>query len=247
MHLQRELNEFVTLGADVVDILIIDDDPDTHDFLTPCLEAEGFDVHSAHSGTAGLEMLHQHDLDLVLVDIRLPQIDGWEVCRRIRAFSSIPMVIISAVAQDDDDVVRGLSIGADDYLTKPLRPNVLTARVRALLRRSADVRWRDERKVYVDPHLTVDLHRSQVHVEGQRAALTRLEYLLLETLVVHAGQIVPLLDIVEELWSDEIDIEYARYVRIYIKRLRSIIEPNPSDPKYIITHRGLGYSFQPQA
>lgn len=228
-------------------ILIVDDDADTHEFITPYLQAQGFDTCSAYTGLGGLQMVQEYDPDLVILDIQLPQLDGWEVCQKIRSFSDVPVVIISAVAREEDDMIRGLNLGADDYLTKPLRPNMLKARLQAVLRRSTSPRWRDERRAYVDAHLTVDLYRHQVYVEGQRVPLSALEYRLLEILVSHAGHSVPTLEIVERLWSDAVDDDYARYVRIYVKRLREVIEPDPAAPVYIVTEHGFGYSFLPQS
>lgn len=227
-------------------IILIDDDTDTHDFLVPYLEAEGFNVHSAYTGYTGLQLVKRNDPDLVILDVRLPQTDGWVICQRIRSFSSVPILMISAIAQRDEDIVYGLNIGADDYLTKPIRPRVLGARVSALLRRNSYVNRRNHRHAYIDYHLMIDLDRQQLRVQGERLSLSALEYRLLELLVRNADYPVPTLEIIEELWSETVGDDYARYVRIYIKRLREMIEPDPRNPRYIVTEHGFGYSFSPQ-
>ena len=224
-------------------VVIIDDDSDTHDVLIPYLKSEGFDTYSAYSGTAGLEIVRGKDPDLVVLDVQLPQEDGWEICRSIRSFSNVPILMISAVAQDDNDVIHGLSLGADDYLLKPLRLNVFGARLRALLRRSTSPAWEANTLAYIDHRLMIDLSRRQVYVQGTRVSLSNLEFRLLELLLSSRNQVVPTLEIVENLWSDETNLEYMRYVRIYIRRLREALEPDPHHPQYIITEHGFGYRF----
>jgi DNA-binding response OmpR family regulator len=227
-------------------IVLVDDDADTHEVLTTYLESEGFDVLSAYTGPEGIYLVREHDPDLVILDIELPYMDGWDVCQRIRSFSGVPILMITAVAREDTDIVRGLDIGADDYLLKPIRLEVLKARVRALLRRSTNFDRLDKRRSYVDTRLVVDLDREQVQVEGQRISLSFLEYRLLRILVINIDRAVPMLEIVGELWSENVDDGYARYVRIYIQRLRSLIEPDPHNPRYIVTEHGFGYRFSSQ-
>jgi len=224
-------------------VVIIDDDTDTHDFLIPYLKSEGFDTYSAFSGKTGLEAVQSEDPDLIVLDVQLPQVDGWDVCRSIRSFSGVPILMISAIAQEDDDVVRGLSLGADDYLLKPIRLNVFGARLRALLRRSANPSWQVNKLAYIDHHLIIDLYRRHVVVQGSRLLLSNLEFRLLEILVANRNHTVPTLEIVEELWSDQTTPDYMHYVRIYIKRLREALEADPRHPQYIITEHGLGYQF----
>nr|MBN1229937.1 response regulator transcription factor [Anaerolineae bacterium] len=226
-------------------ILIIDDDPDTQEYLLPVLQSAGYEVIPALSGPEALDRLMRSDPDLVILDIRLPHMDGWEICQRIRAISKIPILMVTAAAQDDQDIVRGLNLGADDYLLKPLRPDVLVARIQALLRRSLELGWHSRRQAYMDSYLTVDLHREQVFVQGQRVSLTALEYRLLGILVRNRGITVPVAEIVEYLWSEEIDDTTAQYVRSYIWRLRKAIEPDPSNPRYLVTEHGFGYRFEP--
>ena len=222
-----------------MDIVVIDDDPDTQDILSLYLKSEGFHLFPALTGLEGLQLVKQHDPDLVILDVLLPQMDGWETCKNLRSFSSVPILMISAAHKDDEDVVRGLNAGADDYISKPIKPSLLKARVNALLRRSNHVEPTPGRSVYIDTHLRVDTHRQQVFVQGNRLSLSSLEYRLLEILVVNAPTAIPMVEIVEELWSEEVDNSYAQYVRIYIGRLRKHIEPNPQKPRYIITETWL--------
>lgn len=224
-------------------VVIIDDDIDTHDFLIPYLKSEGFDTYSAFSGKTGLKSVQSKDPDLIVLDVQLPQVDGWDVCRSIRSFSGVPILMISAIAQEDDDVVRGLSLGADDYLLKPIRLNIFGARLRALLRRSANPAWQVNKLAYIDDRLMIDLYRRQVYVRGSRISLSSLEFRLLELLVSNRNHTVPTLEIVEELWSDQTTSEYMHYVRIYVQRLREALEADPHHPEYIITEHGLGYQF----
>ena len=224
-------------------ITLIDDDLDTHQFLTTFLEAEGYDIQSAYNGEEGIQVIHNFDPDLVLLDIQMPEILGWEVCQQIRTFSDVPIMMISAFASEDSDEVRALGIGADDYMTKPLQLEVLKARMQALIRRSVKNEWRGKKQGYVDSHLTIDLHRKQIRVKGQLVSLSFLEYRLLEILARNPDYAVPMIEIIEELWSTKVDDSYARYVRIYVQRLRKHIEPVPSNPVYIVTEHGFGYRF----
>lgn len=227
-------------------IVLIDDDLDTHDYITLYLKSEGFEIYSAYTASEGLELTQQKDPDLVILDILMPQMNGWDTCRRIRTFSNVPVLMISAVACNETDIVHGLSIGADEYLTKPLKPLILQARINALLRRSNNATWRHSRQRYVDSHLAADLYRKEVFVRGERVSLSFLEYRLLELLIINAGIAVPTAEIIEELWSEDANNSHDRYVRIYIGRLRKLIEPEPHEPRYIVTEHGFGYRFNPQ-
>lgn len=227
-------------------ILIIDDDEDLHFFLTVYLESEGFTVYSAHIGGRGIRIVERRDLDLVILDILLPDMKGWEVCRQIRTLSSAPVIMVSAIAQENKDIVHGLTVGADDYITKPLHLEVLLARIQALLRRSTNLNWYQSRPSYTDHHLVVELYHRQVQVNGQSILLPPLEPQLLEILVRNINQTVTTLEIVEELWSGADTDNLIDHVYVYIGRLRKKIEPNPHDPCYIVTEYGVGYCFRSQ-
>ena len=228
-------------------VLIIDDEEDSQKLLTAFFQSEGFAVALARTSKEGLYNLKSFDPDLVVLDVRLPEMSGEEVCQRIRATSDVPIMMISAYARDNDDIIRGLNSGADDYLPKPLDYDLLKARVDALLRRSTKLEWRDDHPAYVDTHLVIDLNREQVRVGGQPTKLSPLEFRLLVLLVRNISQAVPSLEIVERLWPTAPPDEYIGYVHTYVKRLRDIIEPNPKKPVYIITEHGLGYRFVPQS
>ncbi len=225
-------------------ILVIDDDPDTCHLVDVVLGAEGHEVRSATSGEEGLQFLGRAHPDLVILDVMLPHLYGWEVCRHIRTFSDIPVVMISAFARTADDMVHGLECGADDYLPKPLDFNLLRAKVRVLLRRNAQGERRGEHPAYVDAHLTVDLQHQQVYVQGNPVHLSPLEWQLLEILVRNINQAVPAIEIVEELWPGaDVDARVS-HVYVYVERLRRVIEPDPQNPRYVVTEHGLGYRFQ---
>lgn len=227
-------------------IVIIDDDEDYLEILSLHLQSEGFSVFGSGEGLDGIQLVKQIDPDMVLLDVRLPYMDGWETCQKIRSFSEVPMIMISSVAKDEQDIIRALNLGADDYLTKPISSAILKAKVYALLRRSNNISWRQDRPTYIDEYLKVDLNRQEVSVNNTHISLSFLEFRLLEVLVRHANEVVTMLEIVEYLWT-ETDIDrYQSYVRIYISRLRHQIEPEPSDPIYIVNVHGLGYRFMPR-
>lgn len=233
-------SDFIAL----MDIILIDDEPDTHEFLGWYLESEGFTVRSAYNGMDGLALMNRHSPDLVILDVFMPQLGGYEICERIRQFSDVPIVMISAVARHENDIIHGLNIGADDFMPKPVRLDLLRARINALLRRRA-YQPHNRRQMYVDAHLTIDLDREEVYVCGERVQLSPLEFRLLALLVGNAGYAVPTVEVIEELWSETDYEDYARYVRIYIGRLRESIEPDPRNPRYLITEHGFGYRFVP--
>lgn len=224
-------------------ILLVDDDPDTHEFITTYLTAAGFDVQGAYNGLEGIHQLHEYRPDLLILDVELPHLDGWDVCRRVRTVSDLPILMISAVARDEHHIIRALNAGADDYLLKPIHLEILKAHINALLRRSMTFGQHHSFSGYLDSHLTIDLRQAKIFVKGERVSLSFLEYRLLELLVANADATVPNLEIIEQLWSERADDSYLRYVRIYIKRLREAIEPDPNHPVYIVTAYAHGYRF----
>jgi two-component system KDP operon response regulator KdpE len=240
------LGEVRSEGERPLRVAIIEDDPDTQEYITIYLESEGYEVVTSATGADGIAQIRRYDPDVVILDIQLPEMNGWDVCQQIRSFTNVPILMVSSVAQEEEDIIRGLGVGADDYLLKPLRPTILKARLTALLRRSVDVSWRKGRVAYVDERLMIDLHREEVVVDGQRVTLSFLDYQLLSLLVRNINHVVSSLDIIETLWSESIQDEYTQYARIYIGRLRKIIEPDPSNPRYIVTERGIGYRFVSQ-
>jgi len=181
----------------------------------------------------------------VLLDIVMPEMDGWQTCSRIRDLSDVPIIMLTGQQKDEDDVVRGLDYGADDYLLKPVGSKELLARVRAILRRAElppalDV---EKRVTYSDDYLAVDIAERKVMVNGKRVKLTPIEFRLLALLVENAGRILTHQQLLEKVWgweyADDLD-----YVRIYISHLRRKIEPESTTPRYILTEPGVGYYFQ---
>ena len=226
-------------------ILTIDDDPAFLNLVEQVLTQKGYEVLKASSGREGLRLIFDQRPDLVLLDVMIPGVDGWQVCSRIREISDIPIIMITGRHKSEEDIVRGLDYGADDYLTKPLGSRELVARVRAALRRAELPSSQDIRQgvIYSDGFLTVDITERKIIVNGKRIKLTPREFRLFTLLVENAGRILTHKQLLEKVWgweyTDDLD-----YVRIYISHLRQKIEPDPSLPKYIITEPGVGYSFQ---
>jgi len=226
-------------------ILIIDDDPAFLNLVEQVLIQKGYEVLKASSGREGLRLIFDQRPDLVLLDVMIPGVDGWQVCSRIREISDIPIIMITGRHKSEEDVVRGLDYGADDYLTKPLGSRELVARVRAVLRRAELPSSQDIRQgvIYSDGLLSVDITERKIIVNGKRIKLTPREFRLFTLLVENAGRILTHKQLLEKVWgweyTDDLD-----YVRIYISHLRQKIEPDPSLPRYIITEPGVGYSFQ---
>lgn len=190
-------------------------------------------------------MLFTHKPDLVLLDVVMPNMDGWQTCERIRDISDVPIIMLTGEYKAEEDIVKGLDQGADDYLLKPVRNKELVARVRAALRRSELPPSAGTKKeiTYVDNFLTVDIAERKVTTNGERIKLTPREFRLFALLVENAGRVLTHKQVLERVWgweyTDDLD-----YVRIYISHLRQKIEPDPALPKYIITEPGVGYYFQ---
>ena len=226
-------------------VLIIDDDPAFRNLVEQVLTQKEYEVLKASSGQEGLRLMFDQRPDLVLLDVVMPGINGWQVCSRIREISDIPIIMITGEYKSEEDIVRGLDYGADDYLTKPVGSKELVARVRAILRRAELPASKDIRKgiIYSDGFLTVDITERKVTVNGKRIKLTPREFRLFILLVENAGHILTHKQLLEKVWgweyTDDLD-----YVRIYISHLRQKIEPDTSLPRYIITEPGVGYSFQ---
>lgn len=221
-------------------ILIIDDDPEILGLLQIMLEREGADVFQANGSEEGLRAFWQVRPDLVILDIMMPNLSGWEICQRIRELADTPIVFLS-VLDDEACLVRGLNLGADDYVIKPVKRDVLLARTEAILRRSNSEHC--DESTYDDGYLRVDLQRKRVEVGGQQLRLTATEFALLDLLVRNAGGVCTMERIRRRIWGG---IEYAssRTVHVFISQLRKKIEPVPHDPRYIFTEHGLGYRFE---
>lgn len=224
-------------------VLVVDDDPALLPLMEYTFAKEGYEVYTAADGREALRQFYAHRPDLIILDIMMPGMDGWETCRRIREVSDVPILMLTARGQDED-IIRGLEYGADDYMTKPFSIKVLLAHARAVLRRAAlpppDY---GEPTTYRDEYLTVDLKERRVTVNGDSVKLTPTEYRLLAYLVQNAGQVLTFQQILENVWGWEYQDELD-YVRVYVWHLRQKLEEDPKNPKYILTELGAGYRFE---
>jgi two-component system KDP operon response regulator KdpE len=225
-------------------ILVVDDEPAQLRLADQVLTSHGYEVLKASSGQEALRMIFEHKPDLVLLDVVMPGMDGWQTCSRIREVTDIPVIMLTGKRNTEDDIVRGLDYGADEYLSKPLGNRELVARVRAALRRAERPSSLDGKKgtLFTDNYLTVDVAERRIVVNGERLKLTPREFRLLALLVENADRILSHQQVLENVWGWEY-IDDVDYVRIYISHLRQKIEPDPSQPKYILTEPGVGYYF----
>jgi two-component system KDP operon response regulator KdpE len=222
-------------------ILVVDDEPRMTRFIRMNLELEGFRVIEAHNGIDALEKLRIHLPDLVILDVMMPEMDGFETLRTLREVSNVPVIMLT-VRADEEDKVRGLELGADDYVTKPFGPRELVSRVKAVLRRTKGPASPDEAIVRIDDRLSVDFNNREAIVAGERVKLRPTEFRLLYYLIENAGWVVPHEMLLAKVWGYEYRDE-IQYLRLYITYLRQKIEPDPSNPRYIFTERGVGYRF----
>jgi two-component system KDP operon response regulator KdpE len=225
-------------------ILVVDDEPAQIRLAEQVLTHRGYEVLKASSGQEALRIIFEQKPDLVLLDVVMPGIDGWQTCSRIREVTDIPIIMLTGQRNSEDDVVRGLDYGADEYLSKPLGNRELVARVRAALRRAERPSYLDEKKktLFNDSYLTVDVVERKVIVNGERIKLTPREFRLLALLVENSGRILSHQQVLEDVWGWEY-IDDVDYVRIYISHLRQKLELDSSQPKYILTEPGVGYYF----
>jgi DNA-binding response OmpR family regulator len=223
-------------------ILVVDDEPRMIGFIRMNLELEGHHVLEAHTGLEALEAVRTQLPDLILLDVMMPDIDGFETLRMLREFSNIPVIMLTAKG-DENDKVYGLELGADDYVTKPFGPRELSSRIKAVLRRAEMPSTSPEQAVLrIDDRLSVDFNQREVIVNGKRIKLRPTEYRLLYHLIENAGWTVPHDQLLAKVWGYEYRDE-AHYVRLYVNYLREKIEEDPSNPRYILTERGVGYRF----
>jgi len=226
-------------------ILIIDDDQIFVRLVDQVLSHQGYEVLKSGNGQEGLRLLFAEKPDLVLLDVVMPRMDGWQTCQRIREISDIPIIMLTGKQKGEEDIVRGLDYGADEYLFKPVGNRELVARVRAVLRRVELPSSTEAKKeiTYADDFLTVDIAERKIMINGERVKLTPREFRLFALLVERAGHILTHKQLLEKVWgweyTDDLD-----YVRIYISHLRQKIEPDPALPRYIMTEPGVGYYFQ---
>jgi two-component system KDP operon response regulator KdpE len=222
-------------------ILVVDDEERMVRFIRLNLEHDGFEAVEAFDGQQAMDRLRETLPDLVLLDVMLPDIDGFEVLRLIRESNDVPVIMLTAKGEEDDRV-QGLELGADDYVTKPFSPRELVSRVRAVLRRTDSARSQSSGAIEVDDRLKIDFDRREVWVEGELIKLRPTEYRLLYHLVQNAGWVISHDQILAKVWGYEYRDE-PHYVRLYVNYLRQKLEKDPANPKYILTERGVGYRF----
>ena len=222
-------------------ILVVDDERRMVGFIRLNLEQDGFEVIEAYNGSEALERLRDSLPDLILLDVMMPDIDGFDVLRTIREISQIPVIMLTAKSEENDKV-KGLELGADDYVTKPFSPRELVSRVRAVLRRGSTFEEDEEGVIDVDDRLRIDFGKREVWVEDELVKLRPTEYRLLYHLVQNAGWVLTHDQILTKVWGYEYRDE-PHYVRLYINYLRKKVEKDPSNPEYILTERGVGYRF----
>jgi two-component system KDP operon response regulator KdpE len=219
-------------------ILVVDDEPSLLRLVRANLERLGHRVVTATSGPEAIEQVQTTDPELIILDIMMPGMDGFAVCRRVREFSSVPIIMLTAKGELADKV-KGFDLGADDYLTKPFGPEELLARVRAVLRRTRPEEVRPE-PLFVCGDLAIDFSQRRITVRGQDVKLSRTEYKLLHYLATHVDRVLLHEDILRQVWGPEYRDE-TEYLWVYIRYLRQKIEEDPSSPKYIISEPGVGY------
>ena len=225
--------------AEGAHILVVDDEPAIRRFLRTSLGAQGYQVDEAADAGAALDFLRRSAPDVLVLDLGLPDLDGFELLRRLRAGgSALPVIVLSSRA-DEKGKVEALDLGADDYVTKPFGIDELLARIRAALRHR--LQQQGEKPVFRSGDLSVDLVRRIVTVRGEEIKLSPREYDLLRLLVAHAGKVLTHNFLLRELWGAESDVQY---LRIYIRALRQKIEADPEQPHHIITEQGVGYRLR---
>jgi DNA-binding response OmpR family regulator len=224
-------------------VLIVEDDRELSRLLQLELRQSSYETSIANDGLEGLRLFHMVKPNLVILDVALPMMDGRTVCQRIRELSDVPILMVTASAVSEEDIVNGLNIGADEYMVKPLRSQEFRARIRALLRRARV--YEDEKesiKGYSDDYLTVDVPTRKVTAGSEEVRLTPTEFKLLVLMIQNSGQVMTFQQLLENVWGFEYTREY-HYPRIYVSHLRRKIEPDAKNPTYIQSEYGVGYRF----
>ncbi len=222
-------------------ILVVEDEESFSDALSFMLRREGYEVEVAGTGVEALQIFDRNGTDLVLLDLMLPGLSGTEVCRELRTRSHVPIIMVTARDSEVDKVV-GLELGADDYVTKPFSSRELVARIRAVLRRGAEPEELLLNVVEAGP-VRMDVERHVVSVDGHQVALPLKEFDLLELLLRNAGRVLTRGQLIDRVWGADY-VGDTKTLDVHVKRLRAKIEPDPANPKYLVTVRGLGYKFE---
>jgi two-component system KDP operon response regulator KdpE len=222
-------------------VLVVDDEERMVRFIRMNLEHDGFQVSEAFNGKQAIQRLRDVNPDLLLLDVMMPDLDGFDVLEMIREISSVPVIMLTAKGEEDDRV-RGLELGADDYVSKPFSPRELVSRVKAVLRRTEAASGSMHGLLEIDERLKIDFDRREIWLEGKLVKLRPTEYRLLYHLVQNAGWVVSHDQLLQKVWGYEYRDE-PHYVRLYINYLRQKLEKEPASPRYILTERGVGYRF----
>jgi two-component system, OmpR family, response regulator RegX3 len=223
-------------------VLLVEDEPDLADPLAYLLRREGYEVEIADDGPAAVSAFHDRGADIVLLDLMLPGMPGTEVCRHIRAESQVPIIMLTA-KDSEVDIVVGLELGADDYVTKPYSARELLARMRAVLRRFAQPEAELDERVLSGGRVTLDIDRHSVEVDGAEIKMPLKEFELLEVLMRNAGRVLTRGQLIDRVWGSDYFGD-TKTLDVHIKRIRSRIERTPGDPTMLLTVRGLGYRFE---
>lgn len=222
-------------------IVVVDDERSILKLISYKLKLEGYNVYAGMDGEEAIGLVEQHNPDLLLLDVKMPNLNGLEVCRRLREWSKIPIIVISAHT-DANYAVEALDLGADDYLRKPFHEQELMARVRTQLRRAEERPAQQTQPVFRSGPLEMNFSRRQVSVDGNEVKLTPTEYSILEQLVQNAGKVLTHQMLLNRVWGPEYSDE-SEYLRVYIGRLRRKLSSGDNSPKYIVTEQGVGYRF----
>ncbi|SMX97887.1 MULTISPECIES: response regulator transcription factor [unclassified Brevibacterium] len=223
-------------------ILLVEDEDSFSDPLSYLLGKEGYEVTVADDGLKALAEFDRKGADLVLLDLMLPGVSGTEVCRELRAKSSVPIIMLTAKDSEIDKVV-GLELGADDYVTKPYSSRELLARVRAVLRRNVESEAFDDESVLEAGGVRIDVERHVVSVRGEELSMPLKEFELLEILIRNSGRVMTRGQLIDRIWGEDY-VGDTKTLDVHVKRLRAKVEQNPSEPRLLTTVRGLGYKFE---
>lgn len=226
-------------------ILVVDDDPMVLELVEYNLRGRGYEIITAEDGQEGIRKFHRENPDLVLLDVAMPKLDGYQVCQRICEVSDTPIIMLTARGNYEEEIIRGLDMGADDYIAKPFKMGELLARIRSALRRARTQPNVTPSVTYYDDYLYIDLQARLVTRDDEPVKLTPTEYRLLSFLVKNRGRWLEFRQILENVWGfeymDDID-----YLRVYIWHLRQKLEPDPKNPIYLLNELNVGYKFEPQ-
>jgi len=223
-------------------VLIIDDDTDLLHLVGLLLKRAGADIFTARDGLEGISKLFTYSPDLIILDVMMPGIDGFELCQRIRQVSNAPIIMLTGL-NHEQEMIRGLESGADDFLSKPFSAEILLARAKTVLRRSANGNAPSPNFDFNNGHLSIDIETRQVLMQDKRVKLTPIEFRLLVYLARNAGKVLTFDHILTQVWGNEYRGSMD-YVHVYVSHLRNKIEENPRDPRYILTVHGVGYIFE---